>query len=65
MHNFIANNKLQASSILVKNAKLFAVKLSETDLAVTKLIDETKQRQTEVLKLKEVDQESLRMVVQL
>ena len=57
--------KLQTFQILVKDAKLMAVKLSETDTTVTKLIDKTKQKQAEVLKLKEVDQERLRMVVQL
>ncbi len=57
--------KLHVTQILVKNAKLTAVKLNETSITVTKLIDETKQKQAEVLKLKEVDQERLRMVVQL
>lgn len=57
--------KLLVTQILVKNAKLTAVKLNETSITVTKLIDETKQKQAEVLKLKEVDQERLRMVVQL
>ncbi len=57
--------KLQESQILVKDAKLQAVKLSAANVAVTKLIDETKQKQAEVLKLKEVDQDQLKMVVQL
>jgi len=57
--------KLQITQILVKGAKLNAVKLDEANRAVTKIINATKQRQTEVLKLKEVDQERLRMVVQL
>lgn len=57
--------KLQVTQILVKDAKLTAVKLSESSTTVTKLIDETKQKQAEVLKLKEVNQERLRMVVQL
>jgi hypothetical protein len=57
--------KLQITQILVKDAKLEAVKLNENNATVTKLIDETKQKQVEVLKLKEVDQETLRMVVQL
>jgi hypothetical protein len=60
--NFIMD-KLQISEILVKGAKLEAVKLNEKNVA--QLIDETKQKQAEVLKLKEVDQESLKMVVQL
>jgi hypothetical protein len=56
-------NKLQISEILVKGARLEAIKLNEKNVA--QLIDETKQQQAEVLKLKEVDQESLKMVVQL
>lgn len=57
--------KLQVNQILVKDAKLSAVQLNETNVTVTNLINETKQKQAEVLKLKEVDQERLRMVVQL
>jgi hypothetical protein len=57
--------KLQVTHILVKNAKVVAVKLSETNAAVTNMINETQKKQVEVLKLKEVDQERLRMVVQL
>jgi hypothetical protein len=57
--------KLQVNQILVKDAKLSAVKLNESNVTVTNLINETKQKQAEVLKLKEVDQERLRMVVQL
>jgi hypothetical protein len=58
-------SKLQVSQILVKDAKLTVVKLEQSDTNVTKLIEETKQKQAEVLKLKEVDQDRLRMVVQL
>jgi hypothetical protein len=56
-------DKLQISQILVKDAKLEVIKLIEQNVA--QLIDETRQKQAEVLKLKEVDQESLKMVVQL
>lgn len=56
-------DKLQISQILVKDAKLEVIQLIEQNVA--QLIDETKQKQAEVLKLKEVDQESLKMVVQL
>jgi len=56
-------DKLQISEILVEGAKLEAIKLNEKNVA--QLIDEIKQKQAEVLKLKEVDQESLKMVVQL
>jgi hypothetical protein len=56
-------NKLQISQILVKDAKLEVIKLNEKNVA--QLIDETKQKQAEVLKLKEIDQESLNTVVQL
>ncbi len=55
--------KLEINHILVKNAKLKAVKFTESKL--TKLIDDISQKQNEILKLKVVDQDSLRMVVQL
>ena len=57
--------KIEISHILVRDAKLSADKLNDKSQAVAKLIDETKKKQAEVLKLKEVDQERLRMVVQL
>lgn len=57
--------KLHVTQILVKGAKLKAVKLSDANSTVIKFINATKQKQSEVLKLKEVDQERLRMVVQL
>jgi hypothetical protein len=57
--------KITLSQILIKDAKLEVQKLSNTDPLVSKLINETKRRQEEVLKLKEVNQENLRMVVQL
>ena len=56
--------KLQVSQILVKGAKLSAVKLNETNVNVTNLINETKQKQAEVLKLKEVDQKGLYVIIQ-
>lgn len=56
---------LQVTQILVPNAKLSAVKLSENSATIIKRISETKQKQADVLKLKEVDQDRLRMVVQL
>ncbi len=57
--------KIKITQILMENAKLTAVKLSTTDKDVEKLISDTKQKQADVLKLKEVDQERLKMVVQL
>lgn len=57
--------KIKITQILMENAKLTAVKLSTTDKNVEKLISDTKQKQADVLKLKEVDQERLKMVVQL
>lgn len=50
-------DKLKLSEILVKDARLEAIKLNEKEVA--QLIDETKQQQLEVLKLKEVNQEIL------
>jgi len=57
--------KIKVTQILVKDAKLTAIRLSDSNPSVTKLISETKQKQADVLKLKEVDQERLKMVVQL
>lgn len=58
-------SKINASQIFIKDAKLRTKKLRIDDAEVVKLIDETKKKQAEVLKLKEVDQDKLRMVVQL
>ncbi|MBK9984476.1 MAG: hypothetical protein IPP15_19265 [Saprospiraceae bacterium] len=57
-------HKITASQILVEGAQLTVTHLTN-DVDTLKLIDETKQKQAEVLKLKEVDQDRLRMVVQL
>ncbi len=57
--------KLTLSQILIKGAKLQVEKLSYNNPSIVKLIDDTKKRQEEVLKLKEINQENLRMVVQL
>ena len=61
--NLKSDNQLQMADIFVKDAVLsaFALELS----AVEKLLQETDQRQDYVLKLKEIDDEQLRMVVQL
>lgn len=56
--------KIKSSQILVKGAKLMGRKLSASPRIIS-LIDETKRKQIEILKLKEVDQERLRTVVQL
>lgn len=55
--------KLQALNILKKDFKLSTVKLSQAE--IMKQVDETKQKQSAVLKLKDVDQERLKVVVQL
>lgn len=57
--------RVKLSAILVKNSTLKAVKLDGRDAEVTKLIEETRQQQETVLKLKEIHQDKLRMVVQL
>lgn len=58
------SDKLQMADILVADAKLSAFVLTMDENTRT-IIDETKQKQDEVLKLKEVNEERLRMVVQL
>jgi hypothetical protein len=57
--------KLQLSQILVKDTKLSALKLDDSDKRVINFIEGTKKKQEEVLKLKNIDQDRLRMVVQL
>jgi hypothetical protein len=56
---------LVESEILVENANLLAVRLDETQFELKTRLAETIQKQQDVLKLKDVDQSSLRMVVQL
>jgi hypothetical protein len=58
------SGKLQMTDILVANAVLSAFTI-EMDDNTTKFLKETEQKQDEVLKLKEVNEERLRMVVQL
>ena len=57
--------KLQASQILVNVANLGNIKLDSTSESVKKLINDTKEKQAAILKLLEIDQEKLKMVVQL
>ena len=57
--------KLLASQFLNKGAVLKAVKYEDSDTNVQDLIKETNKKQSEVLKLKEINQEILNMVVQL
>jgi hypothetical protein len=55
--------KTDVSKILIKDANLKIINLNEE--TAKKLIEETKQRQAEVLKLKEINRDMLKMVVQL
>ena len=57
--------KLQAKDILIKDANLKAVRFNDSNITIIKLIEETNQKQADVLKLKEIDQEKLNMVIQL
>lgn len=57
--------KLQLSQILIKNPNLFADRLDEKNEKVINFIKVTKQKQEEILKLKNIDQDKLKMVVQL
>jgi hypothetical protein len=54
----------KTSKIFVRNADFSMSKIAE-DKETIRLIDETVKKQLEVLKLKELDKERLRMVVQL
>ena len=62
-HSHNTSRKLHKDDILKKDAQLTARQLDEKD--VHKLIEETKRKQDEVLRLKDVNEESLRAVVQL
>lgn len=57
--------KLQASQILIKGAKLTPVKLDESDETIKELMNETRRRQDDIIKLKEVDEDRLRMIIKL
>ena len=63
-NNLNISDKLQMADILVANAELSAFTI-EMNADTTKFLKETEQKQDEVLKLKEVNEERLRMVVQL
>ena len=56
---------LEISKILINGAKLEPLKLDTKAAEVLRIIDETKQKQKEILSLHFVDQEKLKMVVQL
>ena len=56
--------KLNLNQILIKGAKLSSNKL-DYNQKIQKLITETNKKQENVLKLKEVDREQLKLIVQL
>jgi hypothetical protein len=56
--------KLQMNDILIPDAKLSAF-LIELNDATKKFIEDIQKKQDEILKLKEVNEEQLRQVVQL
>lgn len=57
--------KQTLSHILIKDAELKVETLNGDNPTVSKIIDDTRKKQEEVLKLKEVNQENLRLVIQL
>lgn len=57
--------KLQLSQILNKDSSLSANKLDDSDEKILSFIKHTKQEQEKLLKLKNIDEDSLKMVVQL
>jgi hypothetical protein len=56
--------KLTASQVLAQGADIKAFKLKDSG-SIKKAIEQTIQMQAAVLKMKDVDQDRLRMVVQL
>jgi hypothetical protein len=59
------SDQLQMDDILVENAQLTAFLIDVNDEEIQKLIQQTTEEQQKILKLKEVKEECLRMVVQL
>ncbi len=59
------DENLDINDIFIKDAQLNSDKLPEDNEEVNNLIDKTIERQVEILKLNKMDQEELRMVVQL
>lgn len=57
--------KLSNDKIFIKDAQLKAVCISPKNKDFIQLIERTKELQVKVLKLKEIDKENLKMVVQL
>jgi len=57
--------KLQLSNILIQNAQLYATLLDEKNEEVINFIKITIEKQKNILKLKNIDQDNLKLVVQL
>ena len=57
--------KFTLSSILKKDTEFKPQSINKDDEKTSKFIQETKKKQDEILRLKEVNRESLQMVVQL
>lgn len=55
--------KIKASQILVRNARIEVIKLKPSD--VREMIESTRKKQDDLRKLKDVDQEKLKLVVQV
>ena len=59
------NDNLDITAIFVKDVELNSDKLPDDNKEVNELIDKTLEKQAELLKLNRLDQNDLRMVVQL
>jgi hypothetical protein len=57
--------KIEASKILKEGAELKVEKINFNDEKVISFVVETKRKQEEILQLKRVDREKLRLVIQL
>ena len=57
--------RLKVSEVLIDGAKLELEKLDFSNPEIAQLFEETKGKQEEIKKLKEVDEEQLKIVVQL
>lgn len=61
----MAHKKLKLKDILVKGAVVKAFKLDRNDSEIKRLIEMTEQAQKASLKLKDVSEEGLRMIVNI
>jgi hypothetical protein len=63
--NLTVMKKIQFADILKPGESLVAFTVDATNPAVQQRLDDTKQKQEELLKLKEIDHDQLKQIIQL